>query len=123
MDFLVFEQPDTTILSCHVEGERTEEFHSHLLVEIKSSSDTSKVESVFHLPLSNFFQVKNLPRGKHLVQLKSNLPSSKHKFESEIIEVDLEKNPQIHVGPLKYFIEEDHQKQVRFHIIVRLIES
>lgn len=111
MDFLVFEQPDTTILSCHVEGKRIEELHSHLTVEIKSS-DMSKIESVFPLPLSNFFQVKDLPRGKHILQLQSNLPPSTHKFRSEIIEVDLEKNSQIHVGPLKYFLEEDHLKQV-----------
>jgi hypothetical protein len=108
----VFEQPDTTILSCHVEGKRNEELHSHLLVEIKSSSDDSRIESVFPLPLSNFFQVKDLPKGKHLLQLRSSLPSSSHKFESEIIEVDLEKNARIHVGPLKYVYEEDHQKQV-----------
>ena len=111
MDFLVFEQPDTTILSCHVEGQRIEELHSHLMVEIKSS-DMSKIESVFPLPLSKFFQVKDLPRGKHLLQLQSNHLSSTHKFRSEIIEVDLEKNSQIHVGPLKYFLEEDHHKQV-----------
>ncbi|KAK9950516.1 hypothetical protein M0R45_006002 [Rubus argutus] len=111
LDFLVFEQPDTTILSCHVEGKRNEELHSHLLVEIKSSRDDSRIESVFPLPLSNFFQVKDLPKGKHLLQLRSSLPSSSHKFESEIIEVDLEKNARIHVGPLKYVYEEDHQKQ------------
>ncbi|KAF3436558.1 hypothetical protein FNV43_RR23650 [Rhamnella rubrinervis] len=110
LDFLVFEQPDTTVLSCHVEGQRIEELHPHLMVEIKSS-DMSKIESVFPLPLSNFFQVKDLPRGKHLLQLQSNNPSSTHKFRSEIIEVDLEKNSQIHVGPLKYFLEEDHHKQ------------
>ncbi|MBA0680101.1 hypothetical protein Goari_011823 [Gossypium aridum] len=100
-----------TILSGHVEANRTGELHSHLLVEIKSAGDTSKVESVFQLPLSNFFQVKDLPRGKHTVQLKSNLPSSTHKFESEVIEVDLEKNAQVHVGPLKYSVEEYHHKQ------------
>ncbi|XP_062006215.1 uncharacterized protein LOC133723403 [Rosa rugosa] len=111
LDFLVFEQPDTTILSCHVEGMKNEELHSHLLVEIKSSSDNSRIGSVFPLPLSNFFQVKDLPKGKHLLQLRSSLPSSSHKFESEIIEVDLEKNAHIHVGPLKYVYEEDHQKQ------------
>ncbi|GAV83060.1 CarboxypepD_reg domain-containing protein [Cephalotus follicularis] len=111
LDFLVFEQPEMTILSCHVEGKRIEEIHSHLLVEIKSASDTSKVESVFPLPLSNFFQVKDLPKGKHLLQLRSTLTSSTHKFESEIIEVDLEKNTQIHVGPLGYNFEEDHHKQ------------
>ncbi|XP_062005958.1 uncharacterized protein LOC133723146 [Rosa rugosa] len=111
LDLLVFEQPDTTILSCHVEGMKNEELHSHVLVEIKSSSDNSRIESVFPLPLSNFFQVKDLPKGKHLLQHRSSLPSSSHKFESEIIEVDLEKNTHIHVGPLKYVYEEDHQKQ------------
>ncbi|XP_062143584.1 uncharacterized protein LOC133851267 [Alnus glutinosa] len=111
LDFLVFEHPEMTILSCHVEGKRVEELNSHLMVEIKSASDMSKIESVFPLPLSNFFQVKDLPRGKHLLQLRSSLPSTTHKFESEIIEVDLEKNTQIHVGPLRYKVEEDHHKQ------------
>lgn len=118
MDFLVFEQPDKTILSGHVEGTKIEELHSHLLVEIKSAIDTSKVESVFPLPLSNFFQVKDLPKGKLLLQLKSSLPSSIHKFESEVIEVDLEKNAQIHVGPLRYTVKEDHLKQVCFILLI-----
>ncbi|XP_057966723.1 uncharacterized protein LOC131156786 isoform X2 [Malania oleifera] len=111
LDFLVFEQPEQTILSCHVEGERIEELHSHLRVEIKSASDPSKIESVFPLPLSNFFQVKDLPKGKHLLQLQSSFPSSTYRFESDVIEADLEKHAQIHVGPLKYTIEEDHHKQ------------
>lgn len=114
MDFLVFEQPEKTLLSGHVEGTRMEELHSHLLVEIKSAIDTSKVESVFPLPLSNFFQVKDLPKSKHLVRLKCSLPSSIHKFESEVIEVDLEKNSQIHVGPIRFTVKEDHLKQVCF---------
>ncbi|KAA8549068.1 hypothetical protein F0562_000752 [Nyssa sinensis] len=111
LDFLVFEQPEMTILSGHVEGKRIQELHSHLLVEIKSASDPSKIESVFPLPLSNFFQVKDLPKSKHLLQLRSDLPSSTHKFESEIIEVDLEKHTQVHVGPLRYRVEEDQHKQ------------
>lgn len=111
LDFLVFEQPEKTILSGHVEGNRIKELNSHLMVEIKSASGTSKVESVISLPMSNFFQVKDLPKGKHLLQLRSSLPSSSHRFESEIIEVDLEKNAQIHVGPLKYSVEENHHKQ------------
>ena len=101
-----------TILSGHVEENMVGELHSNLLVEIKLAGNMSKVESVFQLPLSNFFQVKDLPRGKHIVQLKSSLLSSTHKFELEIIEVDLEKNAQIHVGPLRYSVEEDHHKQV-----------
>lgn len=111
LDFLVFEQPEMTILSCHVEGRRIEELNSQLVVEIKSASDTYKIENVFPLPLSNFFQVKGLPRGKHLMQLRSSFPLRNYKFESEIIEVDLEKNAQIHVGPLRYSVEEDRHKQ------------
>ncbi|CAK7348451.1 unnamed protein product [Dovyalis caffra] len=111
LDFVVFEQPEMTIVSCHVEGQRKEELRSQLLVEIKSASDSSKVESVFELPVSNFFQVKNLPKAKHLLQLRTSLQSRTHKFESEIIEVDLERTAQIHVGPLRYSFVEDHQKQ------------
>ncbi|KAK8532609.1 hypothetical protein V6N12_054045 [Hibiscus sabdariffa] len=44
-----------------------------------------------------------------------NIKASKcnkiNRFESEIIEVDLEKNSQVHVGPLKYSVEEYHHKQ------------
>ncbi|CAA7030535.1 unnamed protein product [Microthlaspi erraticum] len=111
LDFLVFEQPETTLLTCHVEGKQHEEFNTNLQVEIKSALDGSKIESVFPLPLSNFFQVKGLSRGKHLVQLKSSRPSSHHRVESEIIEIDFETNPQIHVGPLRYSIVADHQSQ------------
>lgn len=109
---MVFEQPDMTILSGHVEGKNIKELRSHIRVEIRSASDPSKVESVFPLPISNFFQVKDLPKGKHLLQLRSAIPSSTHKFESEVVEVDLESQPQIHVGPLSYRIEEDIHKQV-----------
>ncbi|CAN4113610.1 unnamed protein product [Withania somnifera] len=111
LDFVVFEQPERTILSGHVEGHRIKESNSHLHVEIKSAADPSKIEYNFPLPLSNFFQVKDLPKGKHLVQLRSSLPSSTHKFVSDVIEVDLEKHSPIHVGPLKYKIDFNHQKQ------------
>ncbi|KAL6978260.1 hypothetical protein U1Q18_019928 [Sarracenia purpurea var. burkii] len=111
LDFLVFEQPELTILSGHIEGKRIDDLRSHLRVEIKSANDPSKVESVFPLPLSNFFQVKDLPRAKFLLQLRSALPSSTHKFESEVIEIDLEKHAQIHVGPIGYRVEEEFLKQ------------
>jgi len=111
VDFIVFEQLEVTILSGRVEGTGLESLQQHLSVEIKSASETSKIESVLPLPLSYYFQIRDLPKGKHLVQLRSGLPSNTHKFESEIIEVDLEKHPQIHVGPIRYSIEEQHHKQ------------
>lgn len=110
----MFEPPEMTILSGHVEGNRIKELQDHLRVEIKSANDPSKIESILPLPLSNFFQVKDLPKGKYLLQLRSTLPSSIHRFETEVIEVDLEKHRQIHVGPLRYSLEEDHHKQVGF---------
>ncbi|KAI4349753.1 hypothetical protein L6164_010313 [Bauhinia variegata] len=111
LDFIVFEEPEMTIISCHVEGKGTDELHKHLMVEIKSAADTTKTESIFPLPISNFFQVKDLPKSRYLLQLRSGLRSSSHKFESDIIEVDLERNTQIHVGPLRYRIEESQLKQ------------
>ncbi|XP_068661556.1 uncharacterized protein [Aristolochia californica] len=110
LDFLVFEQPEMTILSGHVEGIDLEELQPHLSVEVRSASDPSKIESVVPLPLSYFFQIKDLPKGKHILQLKSGLSSSIQKLESEVIEVDLEKQSQIHVGPLRFKVEEQHHK-------------
>ena len=52
VDFIVFEQTEVTTLSGHVEGTGLEVLQPHLSVEIKSSSDASKVESVLPLPLS-----------------------------------------------------------------------
>ncbi|KAK6118530.1 hypothetical protein DH2020_047730 [Rehmannia glutinosa] len=111
LDFVVFELPDVTILSGHVEGKNFKELRSHIRVEIRSADDPSKVESIFPLPISNFFQVKDLPKCKHLLQLRSAMPSSTRRFESDVIEVDLERQPQIHVGPLSYRIDEDIYKQ------------
>ncbi|KAK6116735.1 hypothetical protein DH2020_049468 [Rehmannia glutinosa] len=115
LDFVVFELPDVTILSGHVEGKKFKELRSHIRVEIRSVDDPSKVESVFPLPISNFFHVKDLPKGKHLLQLRSAMPSSTRRFESDVIEVDLERQPQIHVGPLSYRIDEDIYKQELTH--------
>lgn len=103
-----------TILSGHVEGYGLNALQSHLLVEVKSADDPFKVESVLPLPLSYFFQIRDLPKAKHLVQLRYSLPSSSQKFESETIEVDLEKNTQVHVGPLRFKVEENPHKQVAF---------
>lgn len=112
MDFVVFEQPEKTILSCHVEGQKLWELHSNLLVEIRSAIDPSKIESVFPLPLSNFFQVKDLPKSKHLIQIRSEVATSAYKFESDVIEVDLQKMSQVHIGPLRYRVIENYHKQV-----------
>uniref|UniRef100_A0A0E0JHI4 Carbohydrate-binding-like fold n=1 Tax=Oryza punctata TaxID=4537 RepID=A0A0E0JHI4_ORYPU len=111
IDFVVFERPETTILSGHVEGDDLDMLQPQLSVEIRSAADPTRIESVLPVPLSYYFEVQNLPKGKHLVQLRSGLPSHTHRFESEMIEVDLDKQPQIHVGPLKYKTEERHHKQ------------
>ncbi|XP_047316648.1 nodal modulator 1 [Impatiens glandulifera] len=111
LDFLVFEQPEITILSGFVEGKRIKELNSQLRIEIKSAADPSRIESTFPLPISNFFQVKDLPRGKHLVQIRSSLPSTTHKFESEVIEVDLDRQTQIHLGSIQYSYEDNYQRQ------------
>ncbi|WJX79873.1 hypothetical protein P8452_62950 [Trifolium repens] len=112
LDFIVFEEPELTIVSCHVEGNGTDELRKHLMVEIRSASETSKIESVFPLPISNFFQVKGLSKGRHLIQLRSSLPSSSLRFESDIIEVDLDKSIQTHVGPLRYKIDDQLKQEL-----------
>lgn len=111
LDFVVFDQPETTIITGHVEGIGLEKLHPHLEVQIKSMSEPFKIESIIPLPMTYFFEVQNLPKGRYLVQLISGLSSRTHKFKSNIVEADLEKHTQIHVGPLSYEVEEHHQKQ------------
>ncbi|CAH1417541.1 unnamed protein product [Lactuca virosa] len=88
LDFLVFEKPDVTLVTGTIDGERMKELHEYLRLE-----------------------VKGLPKGKHLLQLRSSLSSTTIKFESQVIEVDLEKHTQIHVGHLGYKVEDDNHKQ------------
>uniref|UniRef100_A0A1D1Y1N7 Nodal modulator 1 n=1 Tax=Anthurium amnicola TaxID=1678845 RepID=A0A1D1Y1N7_9ARAE len=111
LDFVVFEHPDTTMLSGHVVGTNLEALQPHLSVEVRLASDPTKIESAIPLPLSYFFQIRDLPKGKHLVQLVLHSSSITHRFQSEILEVDLEMQPQVHVGPLAYKVGEYHQKQ------------
>ncbi|XP_074267787.1 uncharacterized protein LOC141591371 [Silene latifolia] len=111
LDFIVFEEPDRSILSCHVEGEKIGDLDTQLWVEVKSANEPSRIVSSFPLPLSHFFWVRDLPKGKHLLQLRSSVPLSSHKFISDTIEVDLEKHTQLHVGPLRYRVEESTHTQ------------
>ncbi|KAH9626869.1 hypothetical protein KSS87_002269 [Heliosperma pusillum] len=113
LDFIVFEEPDRSILSCHVEGEKIGDLDTQLWVEVKSANEPSRIVSSFPLPLSHFFWVRDLPKGKHLLQLRSSVPLSAHKFISDTIEVDLEKHTQLHVGPLRYRVEESTHTQVK----------
>lgn len=108
----MFEQPEITILSGHVEGIYLDKLQPHLSVEIKSANDPLKIESIFKLPLSYYFEIRDLPKGKHLVKLVSDFPSSVYRFHSEVLEVDLDVKPQFHAGALRYNIDEYHQKQV-----------
>ncbi|KAL4202422.1 hypothetical protein AMTRI_Chr02g263630 [Amborella trichopoda] len=110
VDFIIFEQPEMTILSGHVKGVGLEELQPHLSVQVKSATDPSVVVAVLPLPLSFYFQIRDLPKGRHLVQLISGLSSSAYVFKSEIFEFDLEKHTQIHVGPLTYKLDERNYK-------------
>ncbi|XP_031497491.1 uncharacterized protein LOC116262346 [Nymphaea colorata] len=110
VDFVVFEEPETTILSGHVEGIDLIDLQPHITVQIRSEDNPSKAVAALPLPLSHYFQVRGLPKSKHFVQLIFGHSSSTRKFESEILEVDLTMQPQIHVGPLKYKVLELHHK-------------
>lgn len=112
VDFVVFEVPETTILSGHVEGTDLIDLQPHITVEVRSANDPSKTVVALPLPLSHYFQVRDLPKGKHFLQLLFSHSSNTRKFESEVLEVDLTMQPQIHIGPLKYKVLELHHKLV-----------
>ncbi|KAI3526880.1 hypothetical protein L1887_06146 [Cichorium endivia] len=111
LDFLVFEKPDVTLVTGTIDGDRMKELHGHLRLEVRSATDPSNIESLLPLSLSNFFQVKGLPKGKHLLQIRSSLSSNAIRFESQVIEVDLEKHTQFHIPRLEYKVENDNHKQ------------
>lgn len=119
VDFVVFEEPAITILSGHVEGYNLETLQPHLSIEIRSASEPSEVESVIPLPISYYFQIQDLAKGRHLLQLRPGLGWKGGRFESEVLEVDLVKQPQVHVGPLKYKVLEHQHKQVNDPVFCR----
>jgi hypothetical protein len=104
--------PETPLVSGHVEGDDPETELKHLSVEVRSVSEPSRVETVIPLPLSGYFEIRDLSKSRHLIQLRSGLPASSFVFDSEPFEIDLEKQPHIHIGPLRYKIHERHHKQV-----------
>lgn len=111
VDFVVFDQPSTTIITGYAKGVGLKFWQQHLTVRIVSASDVPKIERVIPLPLSYFFEIQGLPKGKYSVQLMLGLSERTHKFESHAKEVDLERHPQMDVGPLQFIVDEHHQKQ------------
>ncbi|CAI5988006.1 unnamed protein product [Closterium sp. NIES-65] len=58
------------------------------------------------IPLSRFFEFRDLPRGMYLVKLRLGLPGKSHVFESEGREVDVREAVTAHAGTLRFRAEE-----------------
>ncbi|CAI7868845.1 unnamed protein product, partial [Closterium sp. NIES-53] len=58
------------------------------------------------VPLSRFFEFRDLPRGMYLVKLRLGLPGKSHMFESEGREVDVREAVTAHAGTLRFRAEE-----------------
>ncbi|CAI5474733.1 unnamed protein product [Closterium sp. Yama58-4] len=58
------------------------------------------------VPLSRFFEFRDLPRGVYLVKLRLGLPGKSHVFESEGREVDVREAVTAHGGTLRFRAEE-----------------
>ncbi|CAI5491840.1 unnamed protein product [Closterium sp. Naga37s-1] len=58
------------------------------------------------VPLSRFFEFRDLPRGMYLVKLRLGLPGKSHVFESEGREVDVREAVTAHAGTLRFRAEE-----------------
>lgn len=112
-DFVVFEELPTTVVTGVVEGAQLERWQPNLKVEFSSVSEPSRVEKTINLPLSNFFEVQGLPKGRYVARLLLDQSERLHKFVSDSIEVDLETRSAAHVGPLRFTSKEQFSKQVR----------
>lgn len=104
--------PETPLVTGHVEADDLDTALKHLSVEVRSASEPSRVETVISLPLSGYFEIRDLSKSRHLIQLRSGLPANSFIFDSDPFEINLENQPQVHVGPLRYKIQERHHKQV-----------
>jgi hypothetical protein len=73
IDFIVFEELPTTIVTGVVEGLQLEKWQQNLRVEFVTLSEPSRVEQTVTLPLSHFFEVQGLPKWKYTAQLLFDL--------------------------------------------------
>lgn len=112
IDFIVFEELPTTIVTGVVEGLQLEKWQQNLRVEFVTLSEPSRVERTVTLPLSHFFEVQGLPKGKYTARLLFDLSEKTFKFVSDTIEVDLESQSVTHIGPLRFTAEEHYHEQV-----------
>ena len=87
-DFIVFPSPAGIRLTGSVAGDDMAHWQPHLSVELLAA-ETSAVLQAIPLPLSRFFEFKDVPRGKYAVRLRLGLPERTFKFESSHAEVDL----------------------------------
>ncbi|XP_024394078.1 uncharacterized protein [Physcomitrium patens] len=111
VDFVVFEELPTTIVTGVVEGAQLERLQPNLRVEFSSTTEPRRVERTISLSLSFFFEVQGLPRGKYIARLLFDRNERSHKFVTDAIEVDLETYSTAHIGPLRYTAEEQFNKQ------------
>ncbi|KAJ7534510.1 hypothetical protein O6H91_13G097300 [Diphasiastrum complanatum] len=111
VDFVVFDYPTSSYVTGEVEGPNLERWQPFITVEIVSTLEPHKIERTIPLPLSYFFELQDLPKGKYTVKLELGLSSRTHTFESDVIELDLETKSHAHVGPIKFRAEEHQQKQ------------
>lgn len=66
ISFVVFEQPEATILSGHVEGDGIDLLQPHLSVEIRSAADPSRIESVVPVPFPTTLKYEICPKASIL---------------------------------------------------------
>ncbi|CAM6102957.1 unnamed protein product [Calypogeia fissa] len=107
VQFVIFEEAPTTILTGTVEGPNLEKWQPDILIEMVSAIEPVKVRQTVSLPMSSFFEVQGLPKGMYTVGLLAlGSANQTHKFVSDAIDVDLESASQIHLGTLMFRVEE-----------------
>eukprot|EP00897_Mesotaenium_endlicherianum_P005425 jgi/Mesen1/4910/ME000245S03967 len=101
VDFLAFDQPAGITLSGTVEGPDAARWRPNISVEVAPASEPARVVHSSPLPISHFFEIRDLPRGRYIVRLRLSLPERTHEFRSEPVEANLEYDTAVHVGALR----------------------
>ncbi|BBM99994.1 BOS complex subunit NOMO [Marchantia polymorpha subsp. ruderalis] len=122
VDFVVFEETPTTIVTGAVEGENLDKWQPHIMIEFSKASEPFSVVQSVPLPLSYFFEVQGLPSGTYNVRLAFGLSERTHNFDSSVLELDLVTKNHFHLGSLTFKAEENlHSQELTLAPVVPIV--
>ena len=112
LDFVVFDKAPSLVTGT-VTLPGGGQWRKHVTVEVVDANNRGTVVRSSPLPVSRFFEFKDLPAGRYLVRLASGLPEKNFAFAADEAEADLRADRTVHVGNLRFQVKQHRGAQVR----------